>query len=237
MNVEATEPIFNTISRNRSSKDILGWDLICRVVPCLFFLFVLIANVSELISFLQEPGDRAGYGLYLLVSSRVSIILFIALHCVLFIIRLRPVEKAAGSWPRIAALTGTFFFAVLALLDRSQVSLFKTTIGTLLVLIGNCLATAALSALGRSFSMMAEARRLVTRGGYSYVRHPMYLSEAIALAGVVLQVNTWQAIIVFAVHLWIQIQRMKNEEKVLERTFPEYQEYKLRTARLIPRVY
>jgi protein-S-isoprenylcysteine O-methyltransferase Ste14 len=30
---------------------------------------------------------------------------------------------------------------------------------------------------------------------------------------------------------------MRNEEAVLEKAFPEYQAYKLSTARLIPRVY
>jgi protein-S-isoprenylcysteine O-methyltransferase Ste14 len=30
---------------------------------------------------------------------------------------------------------------------------------------------------------------------------------------------------------------MKNEEAILEKAFPEYQAYKLKTARLIPGIY
>jgi protein-S-isoprenylcysteine O-methyltransferase Ste14 len=37
----------------------------------------------------------------------------------------------------------------------------------------------------------------------------------------------------FAVQLW----RMHEEEKVLEAQFPEYSEYRARTARLVPGVY
>jgi protein-S-isoprenylcysteine O-methyltransferase Ste14 len=85
--------------------------------------------------------------------------------------------------------------------------------------------------------MMPEARKLVTTGFYSIVRHPMYLSEQIAIAGIVIQSRFPYALALFTIHFWIQIQRMKNEEKVLLKTFPEYEGYKLRTARLIPHVY
>jgi protein-S-isoprenylcysteine O-methyltransferase Ste14 len=41
--------------------------------------------------------------------------------------------------------------------------------------------------LGRSFSVVPQARGLVRGGPYSFVRHPLYLAEEIALLGILLQ--------------------------------------------------
>ncbi len=72
--------------------------------------------------------------------------------------------------------------------------------------------------------MMPEVRRLITTGPYAIVRHPMYLSEQIAIAGIVLQNFSLYALALFTVHFWIQVQRMKHEENVLRNTFSEYDE-------------
>ena len=49
------------------------------------------------------------------------------------------------------------------------------------------LALIILTRLGRSFSINAEARRLVTEGPYAVIRHPLYLAEQIALIGVFIE--------------------------------------------------
>jgi len=105
------------------------------------------------------------------------------------------------------------------------------------VLLGTCLSSIVLFRLGRSFSLMAEARKLVTTGPYAIVRHPLYLAEEIAVIGTLLQFFSIYTLMIFGVHLWIQIQRMKNEEAVLRDAFPGYVDYQARTFRLIPRVY
>jgi len=134
------------------------------------------------------------------------------------------------------AIAGSFFFYLLAL-PRGDASRLQISIGSFLVCSGTCIAILSLSKLGRSYSMMAEARRFVTKGVYSIVRHPMYLSEEVAIVGIVIQGFSSYALALFVIHLWIQIQRMKNEEAVLEETFPAYGDYKRRTARLIPHIY
>jgi protein-S-isoprenylcysteine O-methyltransferase Ste14 len=99
------------------------------------------------------------------------------------------------------------------------------------------MAVISLRKLGRSFSMMPEARKLITTGPYRIVRHPMYLSEEIAIAGIVIQNLSLYALALFTVHLWIQVQRMKHEENVLRNTFSEYDEVMGPRPRLIPHVY
>jgi len=96
---------------------------------------------------------------------------------------------------------------------------------------------AALCQLGRSFSVMAESRQLVTSGPYRFLRHPLYLTEEIAIIGLFMQfVSLWTALFL-AVHVAIQLRRIHNEETVLSAKFPEYAAYKRNTSRLIPGIY
>jgi len=88
--------------------------------------------------------------------------------------------------------------------------------------------------LGKSFSILAEARRLVTEGPYRVVRHPLYICEGIATVGVMLQVISPLAVLIIIVFATIQYRRMINEEKILTSAFPEYRAYAARTPLVIP---
>jgi len=108
---------------------------------------------------------------------------------------------------------------------------------TLQILCGVVFALYAVLELGRSFSVMPEARRLVTNGPYSVIRHPVYLGEAVALAGVTSQYLSPWALLLLALQFIFQLERMKNEERVLSCAYPEYRDYAARTARLLPGLY
>ena len=56
--------------------------------------------------------------------------------------------------------------------------------GVAITVVGAALAMAAFVSLGRSFSVIPEARELTTRGVYRFVRHPMYLAELLMIVGV-----------------------------------------------------
>ncbi len=213
------------------------WDFLCRLIPGSFFVYLAIANTLQLFVILRAQNHNLGLFYFTLsVFAKFAFIVFLTLHCILFVLRWRPIGKAQGARPRALAILGSFFFYLLAI-PHATPSLAQLAIGSLLLCLGTCLAILSLSKLGRSYSMMAEARRLITTGPYSIVRHPMYISEQIAIAGIVIQNFSLYACALFTIHLWIQIQRMQHEESILKETFPEYDDYEHRTARLIPGVY
>ena len=215
-------------------------DFISRVVPSSFFLFVVMLKFADLYALIithQATNQPASWKFVVEACSRASTVVFLGLMTILFIVRLEPIEKAKSLMPRVMAVAGTFFVALVTLFPRAELSLTQVLIATCISIVGTVLSIVALAHLGRSFSLMAEARRLVTSGPYRVIRHPLYLFEEIASLGILLQFFSIYTALVFVVHIWIQIQRMKNEEMVLEKVFPEYQSYKASTARVIPKLY
>lgn len=223
-------------SRHQNRAKLL--ELISRIVPSAFFLLVVMLKVVDLFAFLRHHQDGlTSWKILAEVVSRSSTICFLALMTILFLIRLEPVQKVNRLMPRVMAITGTFFVSLVTLFPRADLSLTETVLASAASFLGTALSTIALAHLGRSFSLMAEARRLVTTGPYRIVRHPLYLFEELAAVGVLIQFLSVYTALIFVAHIWIQLQRIKNEESILEQTFPEYQHYKSTTARLIPGVY
>jgi len=85
--------------------------------------------------------------------------------------------------------------------------------------------------LGKSFSVRAQAKALMTKGLYSKFRHPIYLFGELTIAGLFI---AWGELLIgcvyFAVTVPVQISRIRNEERVLEEAFgEEYRRYKAGT--------
>jgi protein-S-isoprenylcysteine O-methyltransferase Ste14 len=104
------------------------------------------------------------------------------------------------------------------------------SIGLLLGLIGLGGVILARYTLGRSFSVTAKATALVTRGIYSRIRNPIYISGEIFLAGLVLILWRLDLLIILLVIAPVQIIRARREAAVLEAKFGDaYREYRKRT--------
>lgn len=167
----------------------------------------------------------------------MATMLFLALIAVMTIARRRPVLKARGWLPRFAALAGMGLLYALLLLPRAAPDPLWDALSLGLLLAGHFFCAVVLMQLGRSLSIMPEARKLVTAGLYSRIRHPLYLAEAVATLGILIQYRSALAAALVVVQFAVQLWRMREEEKVLAMAFPEYGDYSRRTARLIPRVY
>jgi protein-S-isoprenylcysteine O-methyltransferase Ste14 len=171
------------------------------------------------------------------IAVHVANMVFLALIAGFTIGRLRPVRRSVGPWPRFAALAGLLLLYTLMLLPRAPADARWDAAALAFLLVGQFFCIVSLLQLARSFSVMPEARRLVTAGLYARIRHPLYLAEAVATLGVLLQFRSLEAAALIVLQFAIQLWRMREEEKVLQAAFPEYAAYRSRTARLIPGIY
>lgn len=213
------------------------YDRLMRFPIVLFTGFFFVRELLSLDTLLAQPPLGFDGVFICALAARISLLVFLGLLIFFHLIRSRPVNKAVGWEPKISALLGLTLGNILLLLDRSASSPLMDMASATLLVAGNYLCVVVLLHLGRSISIMAEARRLVTSGPYRLIRHPLYLAEQVAIIGIFLQFLSWQAALVLLVHFFFQIRRMLNEERVLTETFPEYRDYANRTARLIPGVW
>src|SRR6266446_3758135 len=200
----------------------------------IFAVFTALAVLNLAGAYHMTPLDSPEK--LLAVAARLANFMFLILIAATALTRLSPVLKAKGIEPRVSALLGTFLCAGLALLPKTELGPVLSITSTLLIIAGAVSSFIVLRWLGKSFSILAEARRLVTTGPYKVVRHPLYLCEGIALLGVALQVISPLALAITLVIALIQFRRMVNEEIVLNSAFPEYRAYAARTPRLAPAI-
>lgn len=214
------------------------YDLLMRLPLLGYAIFFATLQMAGLARYVHE-ADAARPLAFCAIGMvmRLSTIAFLLLLAAATILRARPTGKARGLEPRVSAFAGAFLVYVIPLYPRRELSAPAEMVSTLLVLFGSAAAVYTLLRLGRSFSLMAEARRLVTSGPYRLVRHPLYLAEELAIIGIFMQFLSLSTAFVLAVQIVFQLRRMHNEEAVLAESFPEYAAYRQRTARLLPGVY
>jgi protein-S-isoprenylcysteine O-methyltransferase Ste14 len=173
---------------------------------------------------------------YLLFFSLLFSALFCLLSVYLLVIRDKPVLRTQGIFPRIAAITGTFLGVGMLRLPVADLSLPLQALAFLLTGLGSAASAAVLWRLGKSFSIMPEARTLVTTGPYNYIRHPLYAAEIITVFGMILQYQQPWSLAMGGGVILFQVIRSLYEERILTQAFPDYVSYKARTKRFIPGV-
>ena len=81
-------------------------------------------------------------------------------------------------------------------------------------------------------------QKVVDKGLYGIVRHPMYAVTIILFLTMPLILNSIMSFIIFLIYPLIIIKRINNEEKVLESELKGYKEYKKKVKyRLIPFIW
>ena len=94
--------------------------------------------------------------------------------------------------------------------------------------------------LGRNITDTVVTRRehtLVTSGPYRYVRHPFYVTAALAFTANALTTANWFiALTGFAALVLLVIRTATEETKLVERFGDDYRRYMARTGRFFPRL-
>jgi protein-S-isoprenylcysteine O-methyltransferase Ste14 len=107
----------------------------------------------------------------------------------------------------------------------------------ILVLTGNAITLLGIFSIRRSFSIMVEAREPVFTGLYAYVRHPLYIGEAVATGGILIFRFSLANLFFYALFICCQVYRAILEEEKLISVFPEYLQYRNRTGAFFPRLH
>ncbi|TMC85994.1 MAG: isoprenylcysteine carboxylmethyltransferase family protein [Chloroflexi bacterium] len=203
-----------------------------RLAPALFFSLFLARQLILLwggIQGVRQPADL------LFVGQQLLALTYFTLLVVLYAVRL----PQRGTDHRLAviviAFSGTFAAIGASFLPGG-------THRPALVLVADILATAGLvysvwglAYLRRSFSIIPEARRLVTGGPYSLSRHPVYLGEIATAIGINLATAGWLSAAAIVYFVACELLRIRWEERILAQTFPyEYTEYARRVPRYLP---
>jgi protein-S-isoprenylcysteine O-methyltransferase Ste14 len=113
-------------------------------------------------------------------------------------------------------------------------------LGTALVALGLGVAVWARRHLGRNWSsnvVVKEDHALIRTGPYSWVRHPIYTGLILAFFGMAIFTGEWRGLLASICVFLSFLIKSRAEEAQMEKTFPEYEQYRRQTAALVPLLY
>jgi protein-S-isoprenylcysteine O-methyltransferase Ste14 len=226
---------FGGLRRRLDQSQIYDWAM--RLPLLAYCAFSLFRDVSAFVHQMQlDPAAFAQFdtGTVIAMLARISQWMFVILLAFQGLSRLRPIAKSETILPRLVAFTAACVPLMLILLERAPPNLAFNLVSVIIGLLSNVLSVVTLSFLGRSFSVMPEARRLVQSGPYGIVRHPLYLCEMLGTAAIALQYRSLAAIGLLLLTIALQVARARWEEGVLARSFAGFAAYRARTSFLIP---
>jgi protein-S-isoprenylcysteine O-methyltransferase Ste14 len=199
-------------------------------------IFSILATIKAFVVFdfawRHFPADEIH--VHLELASQLAGLAFMIFITLLTVVRLKPIESTSGWEPRVSALIGSFLTFLLPLLPQAELPRSLQIISLSLVFFGLSASVVVVFWLGRMFSVIPQARKLVVSGPYAFVRHPLYLTEEIAVVGLLMNYMSLEALVLGAIQWAFQLRRMANEERVLRRAFPEYADYAARTPMIVP---
>ena len=212
------------------------------IVWLLFSAVQILPSLVEQITlarffFFQINPSALPASVVLKILSMVCTLIFLSTLVIMFAVRRVPIGRSQGLYPRFAALAGTFSTVGIVWLEPQELSTLLYLISLLLIIGGTVLSLSAVFVLGRSISLMPEVRRLITSGPYAVIRHPLYVGEMIAAAGLAIQFLMPWALALFGLTCVLQFERVRSEERLLLQAFPRYRDYMANTARFLPGVY
>ncbi|MGH7776777.1 MAG: methyltransferase family protein [Candidatus Dormibacterales bacterium] len=178
-------------------------------------------------------APRVGTAVYL--ADQLLGLAYFCLVTFLFVVRLPRRAGRRGAWVTAVSLFGTFALGATGFLPGATTRPELVALSAAMLTVGLAYAVYALSYLGRSFSILPEARRLVVGGPYGLTRHPLYLGEVVATVGFALPTIGLAGGALVLCALAALGLRIRWEEDVLAEEFPDqYPDYRRRVPMLLP---
>jgi len=182
-------------------------------------------------------GSRSGGAAVVRWAGAALVCAFYALVIWCYLRRSRAVATSGSVTGYAAAVTATLLPFTLPLVGGASPGAGQQYAGYLLVVAGTAWAVWSIRFLGRSISVIAQAREVVDRGPYRLVRHPLYAGELVSALGVAIVAGTAWALCAWVALCALQAYRALREEQVLLAALPGYRSYRARTAALLPGVF
>ena len=152
-------------------------------------------------------------------------------------------EKAQGTYNLLSSL-GLLGVFVLSGLDQrlewSEISWAVVWVALAMVLGGYALSVIAMvqNEFASRIIEVQEEQRVIDTGIYSVIRHPMYISSLIMFTATPVVLGSYYGMIPMVLYLVGIILRIRNEEDVLRKGLPGYEEYTRKVKyRLVPFVW
>jgi protein-S-isoprenylcysteine O-methyltransferase Ste14 len=201
--------------------------------PPLRLVWEMAGNVALALFFLQFA---AAHGRMLAVAFRLSSLLVmvkVAIDVWFYLVRRPPRDLSLSAYDWAIGFAGTFLVA----LFRPEAEGTDRLAAQTLQAVGIGMQIAGVLSLRRSFGIVAANRGIQTGGMYRFVRHPLYLSYAVAYGGYFLNQATPYNACIYAACLLLWVLRLLAEERLLLND-PRYREYAVRVRwRLVPFVF
>lgn len=208
-----------------------------RVIMVPVFAFFVTINLITFYNYIIDLYPINSTKIFRL--THLSLLLcFNVLIIFLYLLRSRAQLSSNSLAANTIAILGTFLPLFLSFLSRPE-SINPTAVlaGDIFIIAGMAFSVYSVPHLGKNFSIIPQARNLVQSGPYKFVRHPLYLGELISSVGLVLAAVTFSMILYFVCLVICQVYRALQEEKILTSVFPEYHNYRSKTARFLPGIY
>jgi protein-S-isoprenylcysteine O-methyltransferase Ste14 len=113
--------------------------------------------------------------------------------------------------------------------------------GVILIVAGLLFTVWARQRLGRNWSGTVQVKQdhqLILDGPYGFVRHPIYTGLVVAFLGSAIVIGDWFALLAVLIAFGSFWRKLTLEERFMRETFgTAYEEYRARTAALIPYLF
>ena len=152
-------------------------------------------------------------------------------------------EKAQGAYNFLSSL-GLLGVFVLSGLDYrlgwSKISWAVVFVALIIVLAGYAISVIAMvqNEFASRIIEVQKEQKVIDTGIYSIIRHPMYISSLIMFTATSIVLGSYYGLIPMAFYFAGIILRIRNEENILRKGLPGYEEYMRKVKyRLVPLVW